>query len=146
MARADATLAGGCHCGALRFHLDWPEPEPELPARRCSCSFCTRFNGTWTSHPAARLELVSRVSEPPIRYRFATGTADFLICGTCGIAVAAIDATGDGLRAVVNVNTLDRPLRCELSHSTSRFDGESRTRRLARRQSAWIGRVDWREV
>ena len=33
-------LKGSCHCGNIRFELDW-QPEPaEIPAHACTCSFC----------------------------------------------------------------------------------------------------------
>ena len=48
-------ITGSCHCGNISFVLDW-QPEPtEIPARACSCSFCTKHGGVWTSHPGAVL-------------------------------------------------------------------------------------------
>ena len=58
-------FTGGCHCRALHFRLDWPEDAGPLPARRCTCSYCTRFDGTWTSHPDARLELIESGETEP---------------------------------------------------------------------------------
>lgn len=139
---------GGCHCGELRYRLDWPAAAGHMPARRCTCAYCTRFNAAWTSHPEAGLDLVA--SEPDVvrRYRFGTETADFLFCARCGVTVAAIGEAPQGPIAIVNVNTLDRCDELEFDHSDSDFEEETREQRLARRAERWIGRValsgpDW---
>jgi hypothetical protein len=42
-------ISGRCHCGNISFALDW-QPEPsEIPARACTCSFCAKHGGVWTS-------------------------------------------------------------------------------------------------
>jgi len=134
------TYAGGCHCGAVRYRLDWPEGGGALPARRCGCSYCKRFDGTWTSLPEARLD-IHTFGNPTGRYRFATGTADFLFCARCGVTVAALDANGGELKAVVNIHTLDDAATIEFDRSDSDFEGETRGARLARRAARWIGEV-----
>ncbi len=49
---------GKCHCGNISFSLAW-EPDPaEIPARACSCSFCVKHGGVWTSNPRGALEVV----------------------------------------------------------------------------------------
>src|SRR5438876_11604814 len=49
---------GRCHCGNISFSLTW-EPDPaEIPARACSCSFCLKHGGVWTSNPRGALEVV----------------------------------------------------------------------------------------
>lgn len=132
---------GSCHCGALSYRLDWPDSAGRLPARRCTCAYCTRFNAAWTSHPEAGLELVG--SEPGVasRYRFGTETADFLFCARCGVTVAAVGAAPRGPIAIINVNTLDRREELDFDRSDSDFEGETRDQRLARRAERWIGRV-----
>ena len=48
-------IAGRCHCGNIAFALDWV-PEPTLvPARACTCTFCVKHGGVWTSCPAGTL-------------------------------------------------------------------------------------------
>ena len=50
-------LIGACHCGNISFALRW-EPEPtEIPARACSCSFCSKLGGLWTSCPTGSLRV-----------------------------------------------------------------------------------------
>lgn len=139
--RPESTLEGGCHCGAVRYSLEWPEPPAVIPARRCGCSFCTRFNGIWTSHPGARLEMRVAGDVPMSRYRFGTRTADFRFCSRCGVALLATCEIGGSTRAVLNVNTLDEDQKIEFDSSDSCFDGESLEQRLARRGRNWIGTV-----
>jgi hypothetical protein len=132
-------IAGGCHCGNLRLELQWPAER--MPARRCSCSFCTKHGGVWTSHPAARLVL--RIADPAkaARYRFGTGTADFHVCCACG-AVPAVTCALDGhTYAVVNVNCLESVDQATLDHAAADFEGEAVADRLARRRSRWIAEV-----
>lgn len=138
------TLEGGCHCQALRYFLHWPAGEPSLPARRCTCSYCIRFNGTWTSHPDAVLEISEAAECPALRYRFGTGTADFLVCSRCGVVVAAVCKFEAGPKAVVNINTLDAQHDLELDCSDSDFEGEVLEERLARRSDRWISNVSIR--
>jgi hypothetical protein len=146
-------IKGGCHCGALRYELDWPRAEnalgpAQITARRCSCSFCTRIDGAWTSHPDARLSVNEDASRPASHYRFESGTADFIFCGHCGITpLVTCELDGD-LLAVVNVNTLDDDEEgaYEVSFEGTNFDGESLEDRLARRKARWIGNVGWTQL
>lgn len=77
----------------------------------------------------------------PGRYRFETGTADFLFCSACGVVLAALDDNGGALRAVVNTLTLSGRDTLEFEHSDCDFEGEATEARLERRARNWIGRV-----
>lgn len=139
-------INGACHCGALGYALNWPATagkRPVVPARRCSCSFCTRQDGVWTSHPEAVLEISEDSGWPPKAYRFGTGTADFLFCSRCGISPLVVGEISGQEFAVVNVNTFDDASknRISLEYSDSCFDGESTSSRLDRRKQRWIGAV-----
>jgi hypothetical protein len=144
-----AIIRGGCHCRALRFELSWPTVEPSggrarLPARRCDCSFCTRIDGVWTSHPGASLT-VHEVANTATRYRFGTQTADFHICSRCGIT-PLVTCELEGRRyAVVNVNTFDDEVHehFEIGTDEVSFEGESVDDRLSRRKARWVGQVEW---
>jgi hypothetical protein len=72
-----------------------------------------------------------------VRYQFGTGTADFLICGRCGVYVGA-QMTEDGrYYAIANLNTLDGG--GEFVHTAEPMDysGEDSSARRARRASRW---------
>lgn len=142
-------IEGGCHCRKLRYKLGWPvspsgDEEVKIPARRCSCSFCTRIDGVWTSHPEATLAISEAGDLPPTKYRFATGTADFLFCSQCGITPVVVCEIEGRKFAVVNVNTFDEDSGgFTLDYGDTNFDGESLDDRQGRRKARWIGRIAW---
>lgn len=134
-------IRGACHCGNIRFTLDW-QPEPgEIPARACGCTFCQKHGGVWTSCPTG--ELTVAVADPARvnRYAFGTRTADFHVCAACG-AVPVVTSLIDGTTyAVVNVNTFEGVDASLLRRAAVSFDGEDEAGRLARRARGWIPRV-----
>jgi hypothetical protein len=135
------TFSGGCHCGNIRYRFIWPLDQAEIPVRACSCTFCTKHGGTYTSHADARLDVVIADATLLTKYRFGTETADFYVCKTCG-AVPIIISTIDGHDyAVVNVNTFENIEASRFKRTVSRFDGETTDNRLDRRKRNWIGDV-----
>lgn len=136
-------IEGRCHCGNITFTLDW-QPDPEsIPARACTCTFCTRHGGLWTSNPQGRLQVRVADSARVSRYAFGTETAAFQICMTCGVVPLVTSRIDGQLYAVVNVNTFENVDPSLLQRSSSTLDGEGVGDRLARRQRNWIGQVDF---
>lgn len=135
------TFQGGCHCGHIHYRLDWPDDVEAIPARACDCSFCRAHGAVWTSHPAARLQLQVHAPAQLSRYRFGTGSADFLVCAHCGVVTAAVCEVAGNLYAVVNVNTLLDPPRQRLQSQALSVQAEDITDKLARRRRGWIGTV-----
>ncbi|MEM7172270.1 MAG: hypothetical protein AAF530_19030 [Pseudomonadota bacterium] len=119
----------------------WPSSEGIIAVRECGCDFCQKHGGVYTSHPKAVLNV--RLTHPEIvtKYRFGTNTADFLICGLCGVVPAVTSEIEGKLYAVVNVNTFENVKSDEMAVSPADFEGENESDRLARRQRNWIGRV-----
>lgn len=134
-------IEGGCHCGNIRYTFHWPGSGSEIPVRACSCGFCVKHSGTYTSHPEGRL--VARVGDDGAvsHYRFGHGTADFYICARCGALPFATSDIDGVCHAVVNVNTFEGIDRAILIRSVTDFDGETTDARLARRQRNWIANV-----
>ena len=134
-------IHGKCHCGNISFSLTW-EPDPvEIPARACTCSFCTKHGGVWTSNPNGALEVM--VKEPSLvsKYAFGTRTAEFHICAGCG-AVPLVTSEIDGrIYAVVSVNAFEGVDQSLLRRASASFDGEEEEDRLARRKRNWIANV-----
>src|ERR1700722_9199672 len=64
-------------------------------------------------------------------------TADFLICGECGVFVAAITDTFQGKRAVINARVLDGVSLDWASVADVHFDDESPPQRAERRSLHW---------
>lgn len=140
--RDSYAIHGGCHCGNIRFVLNWPASATEIPARRCGCTFCVKHGGRWTSDREASLAATIRDRLDVSAYRFGTETADFHLCKRCGVP-CFVTSDIDGHRyAVVNVNTLDDiDPRLSLDESPSDFDGERTDSRLDRRRRNWIPAV-----
>jgi hypothetical protein len=135
-------ISGSCHCGNIAFELDWLPDAPTIPARACSCSFCTRHGGVWTSTPAGALRVI--VKDPALvsRYAFETRTADFHVCSRCGVVPLVTSRIDDRLYAVVNVNTFEGFDPSRLVRAPLVLDGETPDGRLERRKRNWIGRVE----
>ena len=136
-------IDGKCHCGNIAFALTW-EPDPaEIQARACTCSFCAKHGGLWTSSPEAALRIV--VKDPALlsRYTFGTGNAAFHTCARCGIVPVVTSRIEGRLYAVVNVNTFEGVDPALIRREPRNFDGEDTRARLARWQRNWIGQVEY---
>lgn len=138
-------IHGNCHCGNISFSLTW-EPDPaEIPARACTCSFCVKHGGVWTSNPGGALEIVVKDSALVSKYAFGTRTAEFHVCARCGAVPVVTSRIDDHLYAVVSVNAFDNVDRSLLRHASARFDDEGEELRLARRKRHWIANVRYVE-
>jgi hypothetical protein len=134
-------IKGKCHCGNIAFSLAW-EPDPaEIPARACSCSFCLKHGGVWTSNPGGILEVV--VQDPGLvsKYAFGTKTAEFHTCVRCGVVPVVTSRIEGRLYAVVSVNAFEGVDPSLLRRAPASFDGEGNDTRLARRKRNWIANV-----
>ena len=129
--------AGGCHCGNLRYTLETQLALDALPLRGCQCSFCRLHGARSTSDPAGRIRFDVRDASKLTRYRFGLKTADFLVCGACGIYVGAAMREGAALYAIVNANTLDEVAQLTQQLAPMNYDGEDPAQRLARRRQRW---------
>ena len=72
---------GGCHCGRVRFTVDFAVPPTLLD---CNCSICARTGFLHLIVAAEDFRLVQG-EDALIDYRFGTGTARHLFCATCSI-------------------------------------------------------------
>jgi hypothetical protein len=138
-------IHGKCHCGNISFTLAW-EPDPaEIPARACTCSFCIKHGGVWTSNPGGALKVA--VEDPALvsKYAFGTRTAEFHVCATCGIVPVVTSRIDGRLYAVVSVNAFEDVDASLLRRTPASFDGEGEDSRLARRQRNWIADVEYIE-
>ncbi|MGC1457797.1 MAG: hypothetical protein WA825_05935 [Steroidobacteraceae bacterium] len=105
--------------------------------RHDGCSFCRRHGVVGTSDPAGNLSIDIEDPSKVRYYRFAHRTADFLICGECGVFVAAITDTAQGKRAVINARVLDGITLNWTSVADVHFDDESPSQRAERRAVHW---------
>ena len=132
---------GGCHCGTLMLRLRLTRPPEQNATRACSCSFCRGHATRTVSDPAGQVEITARDPAGVTRYRFGTGTADFLLCKTCGIYIGAVCDTPDGPRAVINTNSLDDRALFTREPARTVHDNETAQARMARRAANWTPAV-----
>lgn len=138
-------ILGSCHCGNVAFKLNW-EPEPrEIPARACTCTFCTKHGGVWTSCPTGSLAVTIRAPSSVSRYAFGTRTAEFHVCSICGIVPLVTSEIAGNRYAVVNVNAFENVAPTLLRTAPAAFEAEDEKARLARRARNWIPRVVFTE-
>jgi hypothetical protein len=134
-------IHGKCHCGNIRFSLVWDPDPAEIPARACTCTFCSKHGGVWTSNPRGALEV--SIEEPKLvsKYAFGTRTADFHVCARCGIVPVVTSRIDGHLYAVVSVNAFEGVDPALLKRASASFDSEGEEKRLARRKRNWIADV-----
>jgi hypothetical protein len=135
-------VCGSCHCGNITFGLDW-RPEPaEIPARACSCSFCVKHGGLWSSCPTGSLRITIREPALVSRYSFGTRTAEFHVCSSCGVVPVVTSRIDGRLYAAVSVNAFQDVDPALIRRAAATYDGESESTRLARRKLNWIADVE----
>jgi hypothetical protein len=126
-----------CHCGVLTARYSTDKPTVEWPIRACQCSFCRAHAALSTSDPVGTLQFGCSRPELLQRYRFATGTAEFLLCRECGVYLGA-QISRDGARfGILNTLTLN-PVPADLpSPEAMDYDGETAQSRHMRRAARW---------
>jgi hypothetical protein len=131
-------LRGACHCGNLKVAFETDVDPAALQLRACQCSFCRRHGAVTTSDPGGRLRIDVDQPELFVRYRFALGITDFLVCRTCGVYVAAVMPDDGGSLGVVNVNVLDEREPFARPSEPVQYGIESIHDREARRGKVWM--------
>ena len=104
--------------------------------RACQCTFCRGHGARTTADPDGSVSF--RITDPSKlkRYRFGTRSSDFLVCGECGVYVAALISSTRGQFATLNVNTIRGHPGIPEPNPVS-YDGESVEQRQARREQRW---------
>ena len=110
-------IGGGCHCGAVRFEAELPEPP--VPALNCNCSVCRMAGFLHVIVPHEQFELLTG-RDALTSYRFGTGAAEHLFCGNCGVKSFYQPRSHPDAWSV-NANCLDEAI--ELS--IEQFDGRN---------------------
>jgi len=110
-------VQGGCHCGAVRFEAEMPEPP--VPALECNCSVCRMTGFVHVIVPHGDFELIAG-RDALASYRFGTGAAEHLFCRYCGIKSFYQPRSHPNAWSV-NANCLDE--RVELA--LEQFDGRN---------------------
>jgi len=100
------TFYGGCHCGQLRIEFSTGIDPAHFTPRECDCSFCQKHGAAYISDPAGRLS-VSFNQGTLRKYRQGSNTAEFLVCGQCGVLVAVTYERNSRIYGAVNVGCLN---------------------------------------
>lgn len=129
---------GGCHCGNIRLGFSTALELPEIEVRACQCSFCVKHGSRAVADPGGRLTISVKDAARLRKYKFGLGTADYLICGDCGVYVAAVAGDEEDARAIVIINALDDHGQFNQQPVAVNFDRESRAERQARRRARWM--------
>lgn len=75
--------------------------------RACDCSFCRKHAAAYVSDPAGRLSVIMQSSDALRRYRQGSNTAEFLLCGRCGVLVAVVFEHHARIYGAVNARSLE---------------------------------------
>ena len=110
-------VEGGCHCGAVRFEAE--VPEPPVPALDCNCSVCRMTGFLHVMVPHDRFELITGRGALAT-YRFGTGAAEHLFCGHCGVK-SFYQPRSHPQSWSLNANCLDAPVELAIEQ----FDGRN---------------------
>ena len=137
MAALPHTFEGSCHCEALGFSFQTTLPVARWSVRACSCRFCRAHGALTTSDPSGRLVFQAREAEALQRYRFGLKSADFLLCGRCGVYLGAQTETAHAAFGIINTRAL-MPVPAELPAAVvADYSSETTSERLARRAQRW---------
>ena len=136
-AQSETAYRGGCHCGAIAVRFFTRKSPAELPLRACQCRFCRKHGARTTADPEGRAEIALANDAAAARYRFALGTAEYLVCRDCGVYVAAIMIEAERGYAVLNVNAFDDAARFAGPGTPMVYDSEDEPARRARRRKLW---------
>lgn len=127
-------IEGRCHCGNLGFTLETARTWETIGLRECDCSFCRAHATRCVSDPEGRAEIHVADPERLVRYRFGLRTADFLVCGSCGVYIGAYaEEEGRGL-ATLDLRAI--PYHTRLGGAVS-YGPETAGERRARRRGRW---------
>lgn len=75
------TARGGCHCGKVRFEVEFDE---NAPVHDCDCSICTKKGFLHIIVAKDKFKLLSG-ADALKSYRFNTGVANHTFCSECGM-------------------------------------------------------------
>jgi hypothetical protein len=111
-------ISGSCHCGAVRFEAEVPQAVEVLD---CNCSICAKTGFRHLIVPHGDFRLVAGEAAL-VSYRFGTGAANHLFCGTCGVKCFYQPRSHPEAWSV-NLNALDDVL--GLAVTAAPFDGRN---------------------
>jgi hypothetical protein len=131
------SVSGGCHCGNMRVRLELPRAAAEYGPRACDCEFCRKHGAAYVSDAGGALRFEIADDGAVARYRQGSGTAEFLVCRTCGVLVGVVH---QGRYAAVNARAVDAVFAADQPVSPRQL---AVTDRVARWQAVWFADVSF---
>ncbi len=128
--------SGQCHCGKLTASFETQKTPAALGVRTCQCDFCRRHGAVNISDPDGEVTIDCAPKDVE-RYSFALRTADFLICKSCGVYVAAVMGEGDSIVSTLNVVGLRLKDFLAVAEAPAEYGAETTEERIARRFDKW---------
>jgi hypothetical protein len=126
-----------CHCGVLSATYRTALQTALWPVRACQCAFCRAHCALSTSDPDGLLIYSASDLSLLRRYRFGTRSADFMLCGACGVFLGAVMTQGLQRWGVLNLRAL-QPVPADLSApQPMQYEAESIGNRTERRTARW---------
>ncbi len=129
-------LSGQCHCGSMKASFETQKTPVALGVRTCQCAFCRAHGAVNISDPDGCVEIDASAGAIH-RYTFALRTADFFICKTCGVYIAAV--MGEGQRIVSTLNVIGLGIKefDGIDEAPMEYGVETTAERIARRYEKW---------
>jgi hypothetical protein len=101
------TASGACHCGNIVVELTLAEPPGSYRPRVCDCEFCRKHGAAYVSDSKGRVLIEIKAPRELVRYRQGSRSADFLLCGSCGVLVAVLYENEERIYAAINARAVD---------------------------------------
>ena len=131
---------GACHCGGLRVAVELSRSPETYHPRACDCDFCRAHAAAWLSDPEGVLRIRRQNEGMAVIYRQGSGQAELLLCGNCGVVVAALYRNDARLYAAVNARAIAGGAGFANEQTASPKTLSSREK-CARWQSLWFSNV-----
>lgn len=128
--------AGACHCGKLKASFETQKTPETLGVRTCQCAFCRAHGAVNISDPDGVTTIHCAPGDLE-RYTFALRTADFLICKTCGVYIAAVMGEGEKIVSTLNVAGLRIADFLGVEEAPMEYGAETTEDRIKRRYTKW---------
>ena len=129
-------LSGQCHCGKISATFESQKTPADLGVRTCQCAFCRAHGAVNISDPDG-LTTIDGAAADANRYTFALRTADFLMCRTCGVYIAAVMGSGDRIVSTLNIAGLRIAEFNDVAEAPMVYDAETTASRIERRYAKW---------
>lgn len=131
------TYEGQCHCGAIGYSYATAIASEAWPVRACQCAFCRAHGAMCTSDPQGAVRFRCSDAHALSRYVFGLRSAEFLVCGRCGVYIAAVMTQGDREFTTINLRAMTSSLPGLPEAAPVSYEAESLQQRIRRRARRW---------